>query len=91
MPLVDLVVISNYLMSGGSFSDVKTPIMFLRKMMVPETFWSFSGVIAQAIDVDRKSHSVPTILDALRSTVMNQVPLRARQAKMFRHTARRKA
>ena len=53
--------------------------------MDPETFRSFSGVIAKAINIDRKSHSVPTILDAMRCAVMNHVALHARQAKMFRH------
>ena len=79
------MAISDYLTSGGSFIDVKTPIMFLGKTMDSETFRSFSGVIAKAINVNRKSHSVPTILDALRSMVMDHVPLRSRQAKMFRY------
>ena len=52
VPLEDLAAISDYLMSGGSFSDVKTPIMFLRKTMDPEMFRSFSGVIAQAFVVN---------------------------------------
>ena len=80
----DLAALAVYLTSEGSFSDLKTPIMFIRKAMDPETFRSFSGVMAKAINIDKKSHSVPTILDALRATVMDRVPLRARQAKMFR-------
>ena len=40
--------------------------------------------MTKAINIDKKSHSVTTILDALRATVMERVPLRARQAKMFR-------
>ena len=59
--------------------------MFICKLMDPETFRYFSGIIAKAINIDKRPHSVPTILDALRSTVMDRVPLRARQAKMIRH------
>ena len=38
----------------------------------------------KAINIGKRSHSVPTILDALRATVMDRVSLRVRQAKMFR-------
>ena len=59
--------------------------MFIRKVMDPETFRSFTGVMAKAINIDKRSHSITTIFDALRATVMDRVPLRARQAKIFRH------
>ena len=49
VPPEDLAALEDYLTSGGPFTDVKTPIMFIRKIMDPKTFKSFSGVIAQAI------------------------------------------
>ena len=45
---------------------------------------SFLQVIAQAINIDNKSHSVSTVLDAIKETIMDWVPIRARQSAMFR-------
>ena len=57
--------------------------MFIRKTMCPETFKSFSGMITQAIEVDKKDHTVSTILDAIHETIMHPVPIRVRQSAMF--------
>ena len=56
VPPEDLAALANYLTPRGSFSDVKTPIMFIRKVMDPEAFRSFAGIITKAINVDNKSH-----------------------------------
>ena len=38
VPPEDLAALEDYLTSGGPFTDVKTPIMFMHKVMDPETF-----------------------------------------------------
>ena len=70
--------------SRGSFSDVVTPIMFLKKTMFPKTYRSFSGAISKAISIDKKPHTVATIMKTLRSTVMDRFPICAHQAKMLK-------
>ena len=67
IPPEDISAILDYLTSGGSFLDVATPIKFLKKMIYPEMFRSFNGAISKAISVDKKPHTVPTIVDTLRS------------------------
>ena len=60
--------------------------MGLKTTMDPEGFRSFSGAISKAVSVDRKPHIGPTTVDTLRSTIMDRVPIRARQARMLKRS-----
>ena len=62
VPPEDVSAISDYLTSGGTFTDVTTSIMFLNKILCSETYRSFSVAIKKVVSVHGKPHMCPLLL-----------------------------
>ena len=48
IPLEDLAAITDYLTLGGTFTDVATPIMFIKKLLSSENYKLFCVAITKA-------------------------------------------
>ena len=70
MPLEDAEAIVDYILSGGTFSDLAIPLMFIRKWLCNETYKLFHIAITKAVS-DGLPHNDNKVVDTLCRVIMN--------------------
>ena len=74
--------ITDYLNSGGHFTDVAIPVIYIKRLIDNETLKIFMPALTKAIG-DNQPHTTHTIVDTFRAVVMGRVPQRARLTKVL--------
>ena len=76
----DAEAIKDYLMSGGPFSDIMVPQMYIKKLFDADSLLMFD--IALETELAKGApHKVKILMDTLRKMVLNQIPRKARLTK----------
>ena len=73
----DLEKLSDYLYSGGSFSDIEQPLMYLKKCMCRDTLISYR----KALDKKLEKGADPTIdllISTLKEVIIFRIPRKSR-------------
>merc|ERR1712120_58040 len=74
--------ISDYLNSGGDFSNVAVPVIYIKRLFDNETLKIFLPSLNEAVG-QGKPHCTRTIVDCICDVVMSRVPRRARLTKVL--------
>ena len=80
----DIDAISDYLLSGGSFTDIEVPIMYLKKVMDKDSLINFRAAVTAKINRGADPY-IKTLVDALKEMVLARIPCQARLIKMIDH------
>ena len=75
-------VLTDYIESGGFFSDVQTPVKFIKRLLNYETLKTFLPALDKAIK-GGAPHSAKTIVDTLNTVLVNRMPKRGRLTRFF--------
>ena len=78
----DAESITNYINSGGSFNDIATPLIYIKRLLDVEILKLYVPALTKAIE-EKAPHSARTMEDTLRAVVMGRVPKRARLTKVL--------
>ena len=68
---------TDYINSGGGFTDVATPLIYIKRLLDVETLKLYVPALTKAIE-EKAPHSAHTMVDTLHAVVMGRVPKRAR-------------
>ena len=83
----DAEAVSDYLLSGGLFTDIEVPRMYLKKLFDHDSLIMFDSAL-QAELARGSPHSIETLVDTLRNMILSQIPRRARLIKMMERTTK---
>merc|ERR1711873_378164 len=67
----------DYINSGGPFSDVSGPVIYIKRLMDQETLRAFMPPLNKAIG-EGKTHCTRTIVDTLSNIILTHMPKRGR-------------
>ena len=72
----------DYINSGGPFSDVSGPVIYIKRLMDHETLRAFMPALDKAIG-EGKTHCTRTIVDTLSNVILTRMPKRGRLTRLF--------
>ena len=72
----DTESIRDYITSGGPFTDIAIPYIYVKKLMCTETLKLFDKALTKAIN-EGSPNCAQTIVDTLQTVIMGRVPCRA--------------
>ena len=75
IPAEEYDYITDYLNSGGQFSDVSGPVIFIKRLINHETLRAFLPALDKAIE-EGKIHCTRTIVDTLSNVILTCMPKR---------------
>ena len=75
-------MISDYLLSGGHFTDIEFPIMYLKKIIDTDSLINFKAAMTIKIN-SGADPNIKTLVDVLREMILVRIPRRARLIKMI--------
>ena len=81
-PAEEYECITDYLNSGGQFSDVSGPVIFIKRLMDHKTLRVFLPALDKAIE-EGKTHCTRTIVDTLNTVIVTRMPKRGCLTKLF--------
>ena len=73
---------TDYINSGGNFSDIAVPVIYIKCLMDHETLKVFMPALTKAIGKGI-SHCTRTIVDTLSDVVLTHMPKRARLTRLL--------
>jgi len=89
VPAEEQDCITDYLNSGGSFNDVKTPVIFIKRLMDHETLRAFMPALDKAIE-GGMTHCTRTIVDTLNNVIVARMPKRGHLTKFFQKNCQKR-
>ena len=82
IPAEEQECITNYLNRGGSFSNVQTPVIFIKRLLDHKTLRAFLPALDKAIK-GGMTHCTRTIVETLNNVLVGRMPKRGRLTKFF--------
>ena len=82
IPAEEYNCITDYINSGGPFSDVTGPVINIKRLMDHKTLRVFMPALNKAIE-EGKTHCTRTIIDTLSNLILTHMPKRGCLTKLF--------
>ena len=82
IPAEEYDCITDYINSGGPFSNVSGPMIYIKRLMDHETLRAFMPALDKAIG-EGKTHCTRTIIDTLSNVILTCMPKRGRLTRLF--------
>ena len=80
----DLEKLSDYLFSGGTFTDIEQPVMYLKKCFDKETMISYRVAIDKhKVTKEAKDLTIELLIDTIREVIQSRIPRRSRLTQML--------
>ena len=78
----DLEKLSNYLYSGGSWTDIEQPYMYLKKCMCRDTLIGYRKALDKKLN-EGANQTIALLIDTLREFIQSRIPRKSRLTQMF--------
>ena len=75
--------LSDYLYSGGQFTDIEQPIMYMKRVLCKDMLISFRAALNVRISRHNANPTVKLLVETLKDMILAQIPRRARLIKMI--------
>ena len=80
----DLEKLSDYLFSGGTFTDIEQPVMYLKKVFDKETMISYRTALNKHITAkEAKDLTIDLLINTIREVIQSRIPRRSRLTQML--------
>ena len=79
----DLDKLSDYLYSGGQFTDIEQPIMYMKHVLCKDSLISFRTALNLRINRDKADPTIDLLIKTLKEVILARFPRRARLTQMI--------
>lgn len=70
----DLEALSDYLYSGGQFTDIEQPILYLKHVLCKDILISFRATLNARINQDKSDPIVKLLIETLKDMILSHIP-----------------
>ena len=79
----DLDKFSDYLYSGGQFTDIEQPLMYMKRVLCMHLLISFLTALNLRIDKEKANPAIDLLIKTLKEVILARIPRHARLTQMI--------